>query len=301
MYDLIILGGGPAGLTATVYAIRKRLNVLLITRDLGGKTNYRLQLPFVEKHLVITGEEVVNRFSNEIDYLKFSRVFDKVVKVEKIKGGYKVSTREGKQHEAKALIVATGALGRQLGVPGEKEYMMRGLCYSAVSYAPLFIERETVVIGDTMLALRATAELASIAQKVTLIAPTHGELGSSMGQKVLAAENVEVLEGYKVEAVLGDEYARRLVIAKDGDSREIEADAFFVELELEPQSEIVAHLVERDELDRIVIDCANRTSDEGIFAAGDVTNVIAEQVLIAVGEGAKAALTAYEYLLQQTE
>ncbi|KPK94042.1 MAG: hypothetical protein AMJ88_06010 [Anaerolineae bacterium SM23_ 63] len=298
MHDLIVLGGGPAGLTATVYALRKRLDVLLITGDLGGKTNYRLQLPFIEKHLVITGEEVVSRFSNEIDYLKFARVFDKAVKVEKIKGGYKVSTREGAEHETKALIVATGALGRLLEVPGEKEFMMRGLCYSAVSYAPLFIERDTVVIGDTMLALRATAELASIAQKVTLIAPTHGDLSSSMGKKVLGAENVEVLEGFQVESVLGDDYARRLVIAKDGEKREIEADAFFVELELEPQSEIVAHLVERDELDRIVVDCANRTSDEGIFAAGDVTNVIAEQVLIAVGEGAKAALTAYEYLLQ---
>jgi alkyl hydroperoxide reductase subunit F len=298
MYDLIVLGGGPAGLTATVYALRKRLNVLLITGNLGGKTNYRLQLPFVEKHLVITGEEVVSRFSNEIDYLKFARVFDKAVKVEKIKGGYKVSTRKGVEHEAKALIVATGALGRLMEVPGEKEFMMRGLCYSAVSYAPLFIERETVVIGDTLLALRATAELASIAQKVTLIAPTHGDLGSSMGQKVLGAENVEVLEGFEVESVLGDEYARRLVITKGDEKREIEADAFFVELELEPQSEIVAHLVERDDLDRIVIDCANRTSDEGIFAAGDVTNVIAEQVLIAVGEGAKAALTAHEYLLQ---
>ena len=301
MHDLIVLGGGPAGLTATVYALRKRLNVLLITGNLGGKTNYRLQLPFIEKHLVITGEEVVNRFSNEIDYLEFARVFDKAVKVEKTKGGYKVSTREGVEYEAKALIVATGALGRLLEVPGEREFMMRGLCYSAVSYAPLFIERETVVIGDTMLALRATAELASIAQKVTLVAPTHGELSSSMGQKVLDSENVEVLEGFQVESVLGDDYARRLVIVKDGEKREIEADAFFVELELEPQSQVVAHLVERDELDRIVVDCANRTSDEGIFAAGDVTNVIAEQVLIAVGEGAKAALTAHEYLLQLPE
>jgi thioredoxin reductase len=301
MYDLIILGGGPAGLTATVYALRKRLNALLITRDLGGKTNYRLQLPFVEKHLVITGEEVVSRFANEVDYLEFARVFDKAEKVEKINKGFQVTTRGGEQYQAKALIVATGALGRLMNVPGEKEFMMRGLCYSAVSYAPLFIDRETVVIGDTMLALRATAELASIAQKVTLIAPTYGELGSSMGQRVLEAENVDVMEGFNVEAVLGDEYARKLVITKDGDKREIEADAFFVELELEPQSEIVAHLVERDELDRIVVDCANRTSDEGIFAAGDVTNVIAEQVLIAVGEGAKAALTAYEYLLQKAD
>jgi len=301
MYDLIILGGGPAGLTATVYALRKRLNVLLITRDLGGKTNYRLQLPFIEKHLVITGEETVNRFANEIDYIEHSRVFDKAEKVEKITGGFKVTTREGAHYEAKALIVATGALGRLLDVPGEREYMMRGLCYSAVSYAPLFIERNVVVIGDTHLALRSTAELAHIADKVTLVAPTHGDLESAMGKKVLGADNVNVLEGFQVEAVKGDEYARTLVVKKGSESLELDADAFFVELELVPQSDIVAALVDRDDLGHIKVDCANHTSHEGIFAAGDVTTIVAEQVLISVGEGAKAALSAYEYLLEQPE
>jgi len=295
---LIILGGGPAGLTATVYALRKRLNVLLITRDLGGKTNYRLQLPFVEKHLVITGEEVVSRFANEIDYLEFARVFDKTEKVEKIKNGFKISTREGQTYETKAIIVATGALGRLLQVPGEKDFMMRGLCYSAISYAPLFIERDVVVIGDTKLALRSTAELARIARKVTLVAPSHGELDTPMGANVLKAENVEVLEGYQVEEVLGDDHARTLVVSKNGDRTELNADAFFVELELQPQSEIVKDIVDLDEQDRIKIDARNRTSTEGLFAAGDVTDVIAEQVLIAVGEGAKAALAAYEYLLE---
>lgn len=301
MYDLIILGGGPAGLTATIYALRKRLNVLLITRDLGGKTNYRLQLPFVEKHLVITGEETVNRFANEIDYIEHSRIFDKAEKVEKIDSGFKVSTREGSTYEATAVIVATGALGRLLDVPGEREYMMRGLCYSAVSYAPLFIERNVVVIGDTKLALRSTAELAHIVEKVTLVAPSHGDLESALGKKVLNASNVEVLEGYQVDSVEGDEYARTLVVRKNGQTRTLEADAFFVELELVPQSDLVSDLVERDELGHIIIDCANRTSHEGIFAAGDVTSTVAEQVLISVGEGAKAALTAYEYLLTQPE
>jgi alkyl hydroperoxide reductase subunit F len=298
MYDLIILGGGPAGLTATVYALRKRLNVLLITRDLGGKTNYRLQLPFVEKHLVITGEEVVNKFASEIEYLEFSRVFGKAVKVEKQKKGFKVQTEEGDSFEAKALIVATGAHGQRLEVPGEKQFMMRGLCYSAVSYAPLFIEREVGVIGDGGLALRSTAELATIASKVTLVAPTHGKLDTAMGRKVLAASNVKVLEGWQVQEVQGDEFARKLVLAHNGDSKELTADAFFVELELLPHSELVAGLVARDERGHIMVDARNRTSTDGIFAAGDVTDVISEQVLISVGEGAKAALAAYEYLLQ---
>jgi alkyl hydroperoxide reductase subunit F len=275
------------------------LNVLLITRDLGGKTNYRLQLPFVEKHLVITGEEVVSRFANEVEYLEFARVLDKAEKVEKKGDAFRVLTRDGGVYETQTLLVATGALGQRLEVPGEKEFMMRGLCYSAVSYAPLFIERDTCVIGDTALALRSTAELARIAHKVTLVAPSHGELESPMGRRVLAAPNVEVLEGYKVEEVLGDDYARRVRIRKNGSARELEADAFFVELDLVPQSEIVASLVKRDGRGRIQVDARNRTSTDGIFAAGDVTDVISEQVLISVGEGAKAALSAYEYLLQR--
>jgi alkyl hydroperoxide reductase subunit F len=298
MHDLIILGGGPAGLTATVYALRKRLDVLLITRDLGGKTNYRLQLPFVEKHLVINGEDIVGRFANEIEYLEFSRVFDKAESVEKTRGGYEVKTRDGKAHKAKALIIATGALGRLLNVPGEKEYMNRGLCYSAVSYAPLFIEREAAVIGDGSLALRSATELARIARKVTLVAPTHGELDTPMGHKVQGTRNMEVLEGFHVEAVLGDAYARKLVVGRAEEKREIEADAFFVEVDLTPQSEIVASLVRRDEHGRIQVDSRNRSSAEGIFAAGDVTDVPSEQVLISIGEGAKAALAAYEYLIQ---
>lgn len=299
MYDLIILGGGPAGLTATVYALRKRLNVLLITRDLGGKTNYRLQLPFVEKHLVITGEEVVSRFSNEVEYLEFSRVFDKAEKIEKNNGAFKISTREGETYRARTLIVATGARGRLMEVPGEKEFMMRGLCYSAVSYAPLFIDRDVVVIGDTKLALRSTAELSKIAKNVTLLAPSHGELETPMGKRVLEADNVSVMEGYSIKEVQGDEYARKIIVDKNGETREVEADAFFVELNLVPQSDIVAGLVARDDHNHIMVDARNRTSTEGIFAAGDVTDVIAEQVLIAVGEGAKAALAAYEYLLEK--
>jgi NADH-dependent peroxiredoxin subunit F len=301
MYDLIILGGGPAGLTATIYALRKRLNALLITRDLGGKTNYRLQLPFVNQYLVISGEEIVTRFISEINYLEFARVMDKAEKVKKIKHGYEVTTREGNKYQTKALIIATGALGRLLDVPGEKEYMMRGLCYSAVSYAPLFIDRNAVVIGDTHLALRSTAELARIAKKVSLVAPSHGDLDSVMGRKVRSAPNVEILEGFRVNAVKGDDYARKIVIHKNGEERELEADAFFVELELQPQSQIVADLVDCDEIGHIKVDGSNKTSTEGIFAAGDVTNVMAEQVLIAVGEGVKAALSAYEYLLEYAD
>lgn len=299
MYDLIIIGGGPAGLTAAIYALRKRLEVLLVSKNLGGKTNYRLQLPDVEHHLVINGEEIVNRFVSEIQYLDFACVTDEVEKIEAIAGGYRVDTSGGKAHETKTLIVSTGTEPQFLNVPGERDYLMRGLCFSAMSYAPLFIDRATIVVGDTNLALMAAMELALIAKQVILVAPTRGELDTPLGKRLQATANVLILEGYQPQAVRGDLYARSLVVAKDGDRRELFADGIFVELGLKPNSKIVADLVEREADGRIKVDFQNRTSASGIFAAGDVTNSYAEQVLIAIGEGAKAALAAYEYLLVQ--
>jgi len=304
MYDLIIIGGGPAGLTAAVYAIRKRLNVLLISKDLGGKTNFRLQLPDVEKHLIINGEETVNRFVNEIRYLDFARIIDKVESVEEMPGGYRVITRGGKErehpqavYETRSVIVASGTRGRFLDVPGEKQYLMRGLCFSAMSYAPLFIDKTTVVVGDDDLALRAALELSLIAKSVTLVAPTHGKLDNLIGQRLHKANNVLILEGYTAQEVKGDVYARSLIVGKNGDVRELAADAIFVELGLKPNSEMLGELVDLEADGRVKVDVQNRASRPGIFAAGDVTNVYAEQVLIAIGEGAKAALSAYDYLL----
>ena len=163
MYDLIVIGGGPAGLTATIYAIRKRLNVLLISEDLGGKTNYYLDLPDVASYQVIRGVEVVDKFKSELEYLDFARLMERVNKVEKMNDGFVVHTEAGSLLEARAVIVASGTRQEWLNVPGEREYLSKGLCYSALSYAPLFIEKETVVVGEDDLALRSAAELATVA------------------------------------------------------------------------------------------------------------------------------------------
>lgn len=298
MYDLIIIGGGPAGLTAMIYAIRKRLNALLVSKDLGGKTMWRLELPWVEEYQVIKGLEVVNKFKSELEYLSFARHMEAVEKVEKREQGFRVITKGGGELMAKAVIVATGTKQERLGVPGEKEFLMRGLCYSALSYAPLFIDRKTAVIGDSELALRSTAELATVARHVTLIGTSAETLESALGEKVKNSSNVTILEKYQVTEVKGDRFAERLVVkSPQGETREIEAEGTFIELGLVPNSQMVADLVELDPQGRICVDCFCRTNVAGIFAAGDVTDTFAEQVLIAVGEGAKAALSAYDYLL----
>ena len=298
MYDLIIIGGGPAGLTAAVYAIRKRLNVLLISKDLGGKTNYRLALPWIEDYQVIKGLEVVNKFRNELEYLDFARHIEAVDKVEKKGEHFVVITKSGAALDAKAVILATGTRQVRMDVPGEKEYTMKGLCYSALSYAPLFIDKSVVVIGDEDLALRSAGELSTVAKEVTMICANEKNLGTPLGKKLQQAGNVKIMKDCEIIEVKGDEYARKLILKdKDGQLKEFEADGMFVEKALTANTNMVKDLAAVDEQGRVVIDCACRTNVPGLFAAGDVTNNYAEQVLIAVGEGAKAALSAYDYLL----
>jgi alkyl hydroperoxide reductase subunit F len=298
MYDLIIIGGGPAGLTAAVYAIRKRLNILLISKDLGGKTNYHLSLPWIEDYHVIRGQEVVNKFRTELEYLDFARHIEAVEEVEKTDDHFVVTTKGGATLEAKAVIIATGTRQVRMGVPGEKEFTMKGLCYSALSYAPLFIDKSVIVVGDEELALRSVGELSTIASQVTMVVNNDKMLKTPLGQKLQRAVNVRIIKNREIVEVRGDEYARELVLKdKNGETDELIADGMFVEKALTPNVGMVRYLVELDPQGRIVVDSACRTSVAGLFAAGDVTNSYAEQVLIAVGEGAKAALSAYEYLL----
>lgn len=318
MYDLIVIGGGPAGLTAVIYAIRKRLNVLMISRDLGGKTQYHLSLPWIEQYQVIRGLEVVNKFKSELEYLDFARRDGTVEKISHVEaapgehpnGHFNVTIKSDAEHpdgetlQARTVIVASGTRQKRLEVPGEKEFIMRGLCYSALSYAPLFIERKTVVIGEGDLAMRSASELATVAAEVTVVCSSSvssASLNTPLGRKLSQAKNVNILTGYHVVEVKGDTHARIVVIKGEdggvGSVRELHADGIFVEMALTPNSRMVEDLAALDKQGRIIVDSSNRTNVAGLFAAGDVTNCYAEQVLVAVGEGAKAALSAYDFLL----
>ncbi|MDX1613202.1 MAG: FAD-dependent oxidoreductase [Candidatus Promineifilaceae bacterium] len=302
MYDLIIVGGGPAGLTAAIYAIRKRLDVFMISQDLGGKSNYRMELPDVETHQVIRGTEMVDKFWRELDYLDFARRLEPVTRITRQDEGFVVITTEGEELTSRAVIVATGARVRYLDVPGERDYIGSGLSYSAMSYAPLFLNRRALVVGDGDRALKAVTELASVADTVHLVAHTPRALATPLVKRLATELKVVVWEGYEVRAIQGDEYVRRVVLATaEGVEAQVDVDGVFVELGLLPNSEPVQGLVDLDDKGRIVIDKRNRTSCPGVFAAGDVTDAFAEQVLIAIGEGAKAALSAYDYLLPSLE
>ncbi len=298
MYDIIIVGGGPAGLAAANYAIHRGLNLLTISEDLGGKTNYRLVLPGMEMHRVSRGAEVVDEFRRGLEYHNFARRLEPVETIDKKDNFFTVRTASGPELTARSVIFATGSRIKQLNVPGEQEYHGRGLTYSALSYAPLFMGKRTIVIGDGKPALRAVAELAQVATTIHLVAPTHGALDTPLAKKVVADQTkVTVLEGHKVKAIQGNGFAERVILeTPEGQATEINTEGIFVELGLLPNSNSVNGLVNLDDQGRVMIDHRNHTNCPGLFAAGDVTNIYAEQVLVAVGEGIKAALSAYEYL-----
>jgi len=299
MYDLIVIGGGPAGLTAAIYAIRKRLNVLLILKGSGWQNKLspgRCRIRIVTWSFAALKLWTSSRANSSISTLPDAwRRFEKVVKQD---DHFVVHLAGDVELETKAVIVATGTRQQFLDVPGEREYLSRGLCYSAISYAPLFIDKKAVVIGSGDLALRSAAELSTVAEHVHLVGATGAVLDTPLGQMVKGSPNVTVLEGYEVTRVLGNGYAERVVVRDpDGVEMDIPADGTFVEKALQANSQMVADLVETNEEGFIIVDCQCRTNVPGVFSAGDVTHIMAEQVLVAVGEGVKAALSAYEYLL----
>src|SRR4030042_7145018 len=154
---------------------------------------FRLELPWYEDYQVIRGLEIVNKFKTELEYLNFVRHMEAVEKVEKVAEGFKVRTKGGDDLLGKAILVASGTKQKRLHVPGEEDFIMRGLCYSALSYAPLFIDRKTVVIGDGELALRSAGELATVAKHVYMVGIAEKVLNSPLGKKLLTSNNVTIL------------------------------------------------------------------------------------------------------------
>ncbi|MFN2146659.1 MAG: NAD(P)/FAD-dependent oxidoreductase [Anaerolineales bacterium] len=299
MYDLIIIGGGPAGLTASIYAIRKRLNALTISSDLGGKTKLKLSIPWAEDYQVIKGLEITEKFQTELEYLDFAHTQDQVTQVTQLNGGFTVKTKSGAIYDTKTILVASGLRMEKLDVPGEQEFFFKGLCYSAISYAPLFIDKDALVIGDGDLALRSVAEFADIANLVMAVGVSEEYLNTGLGKKLAAMKNVKFYPGHTVKQIMGNGYANAVKVSTpDGGELTLKTDGIFVEKTLIPNTEFLQEFVPLDGEGRIIVDCQNRTKVPGIFAAGDVTTNTTEQVLVAIGEGAKAVLSAYDYLLR---
>ncbi len=211
--------------------------------------------------------------------------------------GFQLMLENTELLSARSLILCTGAQPQRLYVPGEREFMGRGISYSAISHAQFFRKRNVAVIGGER-ALQAAVKLATIANRVYYVLAREHELDSSMlAKKAVADPKIVIFREWEVQQILGDQFVTGLgLVAMNGETRTLAADGIFVELGLLPNNELVHELVDLDEAGRVVVNQHCETSIAGLFAAGDVTNVYAEQVPVAIGEGVKAALSAWSYL-----
>jgi len=296
MYDMIIIGGGPAGITAAATAINQRLETLIIAERWGGQTTYAMQLEDMEGRETITGETLLDAFRRQLDYLDFVRRFDTVTKVMPEGQSLVVDTARGDRFEGRTLIVATGARPQRIDVPGEARLAGYGLSYSATTHAGLFLGKDVAVIGNGRRAQWAAADLAHKAHWVYLLAPEPLP-DTPLLNKLRQTQNVEIAEGVVVKEITGERFVDGIVVATaEGDERRIAVTGVFVKLPRTPNSGLVREWVNCDGRGHIIVDVNCATSWPGVFAAGDVT-LVSEQALVHIGEGAKAAISAYHYLL----
>jgi thioredoxin reductase len=299
MYDLIVVGGGPAGITGAVTAINRRLETLVIAERWGGQTTYSMELEDTDVHSVMTGEELLANFRQQLDYLEFCRLFDRVVQVSPKGDHFSVVTADGDRFAARALIIATGAKPERLNVPGEERLLGRGLSYSVVTHGALFLGKQVAVVGTHRRAQLAALELSRSSHHVHLFAPDLLPADQALVQTLRRTPNVTIYEGATVRQVRGDRYVEAIIVETiEGAQLEVPVKGVFVKLPRKANSELVRDWVNVDDRDRIKIDLHGATSHPGVFAAGDVTH-ISEHVLVHIGEGAKAAISAYGYLLDR--
>jgi len=296
MYELIIIGAGPAGITAAVYAARKKMNFLVITQDIGGQAAWSGDIENYTGYQFVTGPELVSKFEEHMrKYSIDTREGEETIDLEKAGDVIRVKTSKA-VYEAKAVIIASGKVSRELGVPGEKEYKNKGLTYCATCDGPLFAGKDVAVIGGGNSALDAALQLMKIARRVYIINNTP-KLGGDpvMREKVEAGPAVTVCNDSTVTAITGAKMVSGIRITRNGKAESIPVEGIFIEIGLVPNSGFARGL-DKNQHGEIRINCKNETSLAGVFAAGDVTDVPEKQIIIAAGEGSKAALAAFKYI-----
>ncbi len=299
MYDLIIIGGGPAGITAAVYAARKKMDFLMVTRDIGGQAAWSGDVENYTGYQFITGPELAGKFEEHLRRYGIAlKENEPVVSVNR-KDKFTHLVRTGKEeYSCRSVIIASGKKSRELGVPGEKEFKNKGVTYCATCDGPLFAGKDVAVIGGGNSALDAALQMMRIAGKVYLVNNAPDLTGDAvMRQKVLSSPVVSVLNNSRVLSIEGDRFVSGMSIDRDGAKERLSVQGVFIEIGLIPNSDFAEEIITND-FGEIKVDFRNQTNIPGVFAAGDVTTVPEKQIIIAAGEGAKACLSAFRYISQ---
>ncbi len=291
-YDVVIVGGGAAGLTAALYTGRKELKTLVITADVGGQALLTDHIG-VDK---ITGPDLMLKFQSQAIKFGAEIITGRVEEVSKQGKEFVVKSVDGEEYLTKTVILASGKTPRKLGIPGEDKFMGKGVATCATCDAPLFREKEVAVIGGGNSALEAVELLDNFATKIYLVNRSENFRADEVTlNKVKKLEKVEIITSAKPLEIKGDKFVESLTVEGE-EKKEIKLQGVFVEIGYELDTKWLKGLVELNEKGEIVIDASNNTSTPGIFSAGDVSNVPYKQAVISAGEGAKAGLEAYKHI-----
>jgi len=304
LYDLIIIGGGPAGITAGIYAARQRLNTILITKDFGGQVARKaVAIENYSGFEEISGLELIKKFEKHLRKQRIDIERDGVKEIKKIGQKFFVFTESKNKFESKAVIVASGADPRPLEVPGEKEYLGRGVSYCTVCDGVLFENKTVAVIGGGNAGFEAAIFLSNIAKKIYIL--EYGETVKAdpeNQERVKRTGKAEVITNAQIKEIKGEQFVKSLVYRdrKTGKEINLPLDGIFVEIGSQPATSFAKGLVDFNERDEIKVEFETyQTKTPGLFAAGDVNVGKAKQIITACGEGAKAALAAHDYLMKK--
>lgn len=300
-YDTLVIGGGPAGLNAALYAKRKGLSTGVIAKRIGGQL---LNTSSVDNYLGISqvsGEALSEKYLEHLKELDVG-ILDEVEVSSLTKAGSTFETRlsDGRIFKSKTVIIATGSSPRKLDIPGENEYANRGVAYCAICDAPLFKGKNVIIAGGGNSAVEAAIDVAKFANQVTLVHRSQLRADQILIDAMLSHKNITVFLQTQILEIVGDQRMTgiRVFDKQTLAERIIEADGIFIEIGNLPANALIKDLVSLNEKGEIIVDEKNMTSLPGMFAAGDVTQIAYKQIVIAVADGAKAALAANEYINQ---
>jgi len=304
MYDLIIVGGGPAGVSAGIYAARKKIKSAIITESFGGQSIVSTEIQNWIGTPSISGFDLAKQmenhlrvFKDDIDILE-GDIATSISKNED--GTFKIETREGKQLETKFILLACGSRRRRLGIPGEDAFDGKGVVFCSTCDAPMFKDKSVAVVGGGNAGLESVHDLFPYASKIYLMVRSDALKGDPVTQeKVKANPKVEIIYNAEAQEVLGDKFVTAIKY-KDkisGELKELKVEGVFVEIGSMPNSEIVKGLVSINERGEIIVNHQTQeTSNPGIWAVGDVSDVLYKQNNISAGDGTKAVLNIYDHL-----
>lgn len=295
--DVIIVGAGPAGLTAALYAARRGLQTLVVSQDIGGQASTTSIVENYPGFELIDGFELMTKFQTQAEKYGARVVVEEATAISEVADGFRVVTAQ-ETYEGTTLILAQGLTHKHLGVPGEDALIGKGVSYCATCDAPLYKGRRTAVVGGGNAAMDAALLLSHLTPHVDLIT-THDEF---RGERVLIdrvqnTANITIYFKTATKEILGAERVTGVVIETDGQSQTLDVAGVFVEVGFTVNPSLMKNIVSLDGRNQIIVNRENNGTDvPGLFAAGDVTTISQKQIVISAGEGAKAALAAHQYL-----